>query len=109
MQTTSFKAAASMAPVMATADLDQPAWPLDTQGFLGRIQQKSEQMENGFRAGKAAGRPETQPAGLLFVGMGFSGATADLVKDSCTRVMDPPFTIVKHYQFPRHVKKEWHV
>jgi glucose/mannose-6-phosphate isomerase len=86
-----------------------PSWPLDTQGFLRHIAAKSDQVEAGFRAGKSAGRPGTKPAGLLFAGMGFSGATADLVKDACTRVMDMPFTIVRHYQFPRHVKSDWHV
>src|SRR5687768_14177232 len=103
MQTSPLKAQTVMDEAMAGPTLDQSSWPLDKQGFLEKIQSKATQIETGFRAGKAGGRPNTRPAGLLFAGMGFSGATADLVKDACTRVMDHPFTIVKHYQFPRHV------
>lgn len=41
--------------------------------------------------------------------MGGSGIGASFVKDACTRAMDLPFTIVKHYQIPHHVTKDWHV
>lgn len=63
----------------------------------------------GFKAGLGGSEVELHPAGLLFAGMGGSGIGADLVKDACTRAMDLPFTIVKHYQFPHHVNKDWHV
>lgn len=79
----------------------------DPSGFLPAIQRKAQLVHDGYRAGKA-GAAKLHTNGLLFSGMGFSGFCADLVKDSATRALDVPFTVVKHYQFPRHVKPGWH-
>ncbi|MGB0652326.1 MAG: SIS domain-containing protein [Thermoplasmatota archaeon] len=83
------------------------AWPLDRSDFLGAIGEKADLIRRGYEAGRAAAEP-LSPAGLLFAGMGFSGISSNLVKDACTRALDIPFTIVKHYQFPHHVKPDWH-
>ncbi len=80
----------------------------DPDNFLADIGHKSRLMREGYAAGKAGARPDLRPYGLLFTGMGGSGATANLVKDACTRAMDLPFTIVQHYQIPHHVKPGWH-
>jgi glucose/mannose-6-phosphate isomerase len=80
----------------------------DPGNFLGAIQSKADLMEEGYRAGRAGAKETLSPDGLLFSGMGFSGFSANLVKDACTRALDIPFTIVKHYQFPHHVKAGWH-
>lgn len=78
----------------------------DPSGFLDTIQRKADLVQSGFKAGIDAALP-LEADGLLFTGMGFSGMCANLVKDACTRVLDIPFTIVKHYQFPRHVRPGW--
>lgn len=85
-----------------------PRAPDDGAGFLAAIEKKADWIGEGFQAGKDAADGPLRPKGLLFAGMGGSGITANLVKDACTRVLDLPFTIVKHYQFPNHVKPDWH-
>lgn len=87
------------------SDIPQDA---DATGFYGRIREKADLMAQGFRAGQEAARPDLEADGLLFAGMGGSGATAHLVRDACTRAMDHPFTVVQHYQIPHHVKPSWH-
>ncbi|MEA3191023.1 MAG: glucose/mannose-6-phosphate isomerase [Thermoplasmata archaeon] len=81
----------------------------DPSGFLPSIQAKAKLVEDGFAAGKAGATAKLQPAGLLIAGMGFSGLGADVAMDACSRVMDVPVAIVKHYQVPRHARKGWHV
>lgn len=80
----------------------------DSQDLLGDIRRKAELIRSGYRVGFAAAEP-MNPEGLLFAGMGGSGATANLVRDACTRAMHTPFSIVQHYQIPNHVKKSWRV
>lgn len=80
----------------------------DPSGFMATIQAKSQLIEGGYKAGKAGGTEKLRAYGLLFAGMGFSGFCADLVRDSCTRALDLPLSVVKHYQFPHHVKAGWH-
>ncbi len=87
-------------------DLDGGDFPLDTQGFLGAIQEKHSLLSDGHAAGLAAAEP-LRADGILFAGMGFSGVSSNLVKDAATRALDMPFSIVKHYQFPHHVRKGW--
>ena len=65
-------------------------------------------IRSGYRVGVDASDP-MDADGLLFTGMGGSGATANLVRDACTRAMDLPFSIVQHYQMPNHVKSDWRV
>ena len=84
-------------------------WPPDRSAFLADIEAKARFFEDGHKAGLEAAVPGLQAAGLLFAGMGFSGVSSELVKDACTRAMDLPFTLVKHYQFPHHVKRDWHL
>jgi glucose/mannose-6-phosphate isomerase len=93
---------------VAQRDSDLPSLR-DPEGFLPAIQGKASLLQEGHAAGRKAGVAGLQADGLLFAGMGFSGMCANLVKDAATRALDLPFTIVKHYQFPRHVKKGWHV
>lgn len=90
-------------------DLDPAdgAWPLDRQDYLGSLLDKASMLRRGYAAGLAAADEPLEPRGLLFAGMGFSGISANFIKDACTRVMDTPFTIVKHYQFPNHVRPDW--
>lgn len=83
-------------------------WPLDKQHFLQAIQEKARLVQDGFAAGLAAAPGPLDAKGLLFAGMGFSGISSNLVKDACTRALELPFTVVKHYQFPHHVKDDWH-
>lgn len=90
-------------------DVHTDQWPLDGQGFLQAIQEKSRLIQDGFAAGLDAAPKDLEPKGLLFAGMGFSGVSSNLVKDACTRQLDVPLTVVKHYQFPRHVKDDWHL
>lgn len=80
----------------------------DPEGFLPAIQAKARLIREGYEAGRKAAQPGLKADGLLFAGMGFSGMCANLVKDAATRALDIPFSIVKHYQFPHHVKKGWH-
>lgn len=81
----------------------------DPTGFVAAIQRKAELLRAGHQAGLGAARPGLKADGLLFTGMGFSGFAADLVRDAATRDLDIPFTVIKHYQFPHHVKPGWHV
>ncbi len=90
-----------------TADLDGGSYPLDRGDFLGAIANKSALLGEGHRAGLEAAPGPLRAAGLLFAGMGFSGVSANLVKDAATRALDMPFSVVKHYQFPHHVKRDW--
>ncbi len=92
---------------VTVSSLDQDTWPLDASDFLGAITQKSTLMREGHAAGMAASPGPIRASGLLFAGMGFSGISANLVKDAATRALDMPFTIVKHYQFPHHVERDW--
>ncbi|HUR61798.1 MAG TPA: SIS domain-containing protein [Candidatus Thermoplasmatota archaeon] len=85
-----------------------PPKPLNP-GFLQQIQGKSLLAEQGYLAGLDAAVPRLDPAGLLFAGMGGSGATAMLVRDAASRVLGTPFTLVQHYNLPNHVKPDWHV
>ncbi len=89
--------------------LDPPdgQWPKDPAGFLQAIQDKARLVRDGYEAGRKAAPAPTRARGLLFTGMGFSGVSANLVKDACTRALDLPFDIVKHYQFPHHVDRTW--
>ncbi|MGB1586996.1 MAG: SIS domain-containing protein [Thermoplasmatota archaeon] len=80
----------------------------DTQDFLGDIRRKPDLIRSGYAVGIEAAHP-MEATGLLFAGMGGSGATANLVRDACTRAMHMPFSIVQHYQIPNHVKKSWRV
>ncbi len=89
------------------SSLDQESWPLDASNFLGAIQNKSNLLREGHAAGLKAAPGPLRASGLLFAGMGFSGISANLVKDAATRALDMPFSIVKHYQFPHHVKRDW--
>jgi glucose/mannose-6-phosphate isomerase len=77
--------------------------------FLGQVQGKAGLIETGFRAGLEAAVPGLKANGLLFAGMGGSGATAMLVRDAAARVLDAPFTLLQHHDLPRHVKQDWHV
>ncbi len=83
-------------------------WELDRDGFLPDIQAKDRFMTQGYEAGFDNAPAGLQARGLLFAGMGFSGVSANLVRDAATRSLDTPFSIVKHYQFPHHVKSDWH-
>ncbi|HUR64408.1 MAG TPA: SIS domain-containing protein [Candidatus Thermoplasmatota archaeon] len=76
--------------------------------FLKQVQGKAGLVETGFRAGLEAAVPDLKAKGLLFAGMGGSGATAMLVRDAAARVLDVPFTLVQHYNVPNHVKADWH-
>jgi glucose/mannose-6-phosphate isomerase len=80
----------------------------DPSDFLGAIQGKAKLLQEGYRVGHDSAPRGLKADGLLFAGMGFSGMCANLVKDAATRAMDIPFTIVKHYQIPHHVKRGWH-
>lgn len=80
----------------------------DKGNLLGAIQQKADLLRRGHAAGMAAAPKDFTADGLLFAGMGGSGATAHLVRDACTRAMPNPFTIVQHYQIPHHVQPGWH-
>ncbi len=88
-------------------DLDTGSWPLDTQGYLKAIEEKARMFKDGHAAGLSAAEGDLEVEGLLMAGMGFSGVTANMVQDACTRSLDIPITVVKHYQFPRHVKPGW--
>lgn len=79
----------------------------DPKDFLGSIQEKAKLLQDGYQVGFESAPRGLKADGLLFAGMGFSGMGANLVKDAATRAMDVPFTIVKHYQFPHHVKRGW--
>ncbi len=79
----------------------------DPNDFLGAIQDKANLIRRGHEVGMDHSE-EISPRGLLFAGMGGSGATANLVRDACTRAINIPFTIVQHYQIPHHVKRRWH-
>lgn len=81
----------------------------DPEGFLPSIQAKAQLLRQGYDAGRKAAPKELKADGLLFSGMGFSGMSANLVKDAGTRALAIPFHIVKHYQFPSQVKPGWHV
>jgi glucose/mannose-6-phosphate isomerase len=81
----------------------------DPENFLPSIQGKAKLLEAGYKAGLAAAHKGLEAKGLLFTGMGFSGMAANLIQDAATRQLDIPFTVVKHYQFPHHVKPGWHV
>lgn len=82
--------------------------PPDPTGFVPAIQRKADLVRAGYAAGLAGAPKGLHPDGLLFSGMGFSGFCADLVRDAATRALDIPFTIVKHYQYPHHIKRGWH-
>lgn len=88
-------------------DLDQGRFPKDRGHFLDAIGNKAALLEAGHAAGRSHAPGRLHAEGLLFSGMGFSGVSADLVKDACTRALTMPFTVVKHYQFPHHVTKDW--
>ncbi|HET6398856.1 MAG TPA: SIS domain-containing protein [Candidatus Thermoplasmatota archaeon] len=96
-------------PSRASVDLDnvKELFPRRGVGFLHSIEDKASMVRGGYRAGKRAAEKGLDADGLLFAGMGFSGVTANLVQDAATRALDCPFTVVKHYQFPRHVKPGW--
>ena len=80
----------------------------DPTGFVPAIQRKAQLVREGYQAGLENAPRNLKAAGLLFSGMGFSGFCADLVRDAATRALDIPFTVVKHYQYPHHVKAGWH-
>lgn len=103
-----FNAADRLASVQAVT-LDGDLRGPDGGAFLRGIQAKAELLEMGAKAGLKHAQPGLHARGLLFAGMGGSGASAGLVRDAVTRVMEVPFTIVQHYQFPGAVTKDWHV
>ncbi len=78
-------------------------------GFLAKIESKARLIQAGYKAGLAQAEPGLNPAGLLFAGMGGSGATAMLVRDAASRVLECPFAITQHHAVPHFVKKDWHV
>ena len=78
-------------------------------GFLSLLQSKSNLLEAGYGAGLAQADPGLDPTGLLFAGMGGSGAAALLVRDAAASVLERPFTITQHHAVPRHVDKDWHL
>lgn len=80
----------------------------DPTGFVPAIQRKAQLVRDGYQVGLDNAPRQLKADGLLFSGMGFSGFCADLVSDSATRALDIPFTVVKHYQYPHHVKPGWH-
>lgn len=80
----------------------------DPENFLPAIQAKRRLLADGFAAGRSAAVANLSTDGLLVAGMGFSGMCANLLKDAATRAMETPVSIVKHYQFPHHVRKGWH-
>lgn len=77
--------------------------------FLQKIASKAQLIQNGYDAGLAQGQPGLSPGGLLFAGMGGSGATAMLVRDSASGILERPFTITQHHGVPHYVKGDWHV
>jgi len=81
---------------------------LDPEGFMPSIERKSALLREGHQAGTQAAPRRLKATGLLFAGMGFSGMVANVVQDAATRSMRIPFSIVKHYQIPNHVRKGWH-
>jgi glucose/mannose-6-phosphate isomerase len=88
--------------------MSQPPAPNEPLPFMASIQAKADLLKQGYETGlKVGGEQHLRPYGLLFTGMGFSGFSANLVSDACTRALDIPFTVVKHYQFPHHVKPGW--
>ncbi|MHB8634798.1 MAG: SIS domain-containing protein [Thermoplasmatota archaeon] len=94
---------------LPNTSLDGELGGADGGAFLGAIAAKEGMFRAGYETGRRLAPKGIHPVGLLFCGMGGSGATAALVKDACTRVLDLPFTIVRHYQFPNHVKANWQV
>lgn len=76
--------------------------------FWDWVADKPRLIQEGFKAGRDAAPDRLKADGLLFSGMGFSGVGADLVKDAATRSLEIPVAVVKHYQFPHHVRKGWH-
>jgi glucose/mannose-6-phosphate isomerase len=76
--------------------------------FLRQVQGKARLVATGYQAGLEAAVPKMKADGLLFAGMGGSGATALLVRDAAARVLDVPLTLVQHYNVPRHVNGNWH-
>lgn len=77
--------------------------------FLQGIAAKAQLMRAGHLAGLAQARPDLRPRGLLFAGMGGSGAAAMLVRDAAGCVLETPYTITQHHGVPHHVKGDWHV
>jgi len=98
-------------------DLDGPPASGDVFNVLAdsgyvtkpHLQETARQLAAAHAAGEQAAHRLQRPAGLVFAGMGGSGIGANFVKDACTRAMDLPFTIVKHYQLPHHATPDWHV
>lgn len=88
-------------------ELDRAEFAVDQGGFLQAIKEKAQLIRDGYQAGSEGSR-SIEAKGLLFAGMGFSGVVSALVKDACTRAIDTPFSIVKHYQIPHHVTPHWH-
>ena len=96
--------------------LPQSAFPMDdaafnrpgSEEFMAVIQAKAKMVEDGLAVGRRH-KLGTKPAGIVFTGMGGSGLTAALVADACTRVMDTPFTVVRHYNLPAFAAKDWQV
>lgn len=84
-----------------TSDMTAP-------GFLQQIQEKYRLLGNGYRAGTAHAVPGLQASGLLFAGMGGSGAASLLVRDAAGSILERPFTLTHHHAVPHHVKKDWH-
>jgi glucose/mannose-6-phosphate isomerase len=76
--------------------------------YFDVIAQKPEQLRAGYKIGFEGREPHENTKGLLFTGMGGSGATAHLIRDACTRALQIPFTIVQHYKMPNHVRDGWH-
>ncbi len=77
--------------------------------FLAGIASKAQLLRAGHQAGLAQASPGLRPAGLLFAGMGGSGAAAMLVRDAAARKLDRPYTITQSHEVPHHVKPDWHV
>ncbi|MFA5945097.1 MAG: SIS domain-containing protein [Candidatus Thermoplasmatota archaeon] len=77
--------------------------------FLKKIQSKAQLLLEGHQAGMARGEPGLRAGGLLFAGMGGSGAASLLVRDAASRVLELPFTIAQSHGVPHHVRKDWRV
>lgn len=77
--------------------------------FLEKIQHKSGLLAAGYEAGRTQAFPGAQAGGLLFAGMGGSGAAALLVRDAAAAVLERPFSITQNHGVPHHVRKDWQV
>ncbi|MHB8634726.1 MAG: SIS domain-containing protein [Thermoplasmatota archaeon] len=83
--------------------LAQQSW------FLSKLEAKSTLLKQGLAAGRQGAVSGLKPAGLLFAGMGGSGAAAMLVRDAAARHLSVPFSLLQEPALPRFVSRPWHV